>query len=190
MRVLGLPGVAELGHRPGLADRHHDRVVAEALAAARLVGDDPLKRPGRHELVAAWRDRDDGTDVAGMPIAPAGERREQRRNAVLRPARRLDARTATETGRFDARVLTGDPDITRRVRARVACLDAGVLLEGVPVLDGWLGRLPGFDLPAGERVATRSFTASGLPGDRLVLGSAKLGDARRREDEQLAEQLT
>ena len=42
----------------------------------------------------------------------------------------------------------------------------------------------------GLAVATRSFTASGLPGDRLVLGSAKLGDARRREVEQLAEQLT
>src|SRR5438093_1059616 len=91
-----------------------------------------------------------------MPIARAVERCEERRDAVLRPACRLYARAAAETGRFYARVLAGDPCVARRVRACVTRLDAGVLLEGVPVLGRWIVRLPGFDLPAGER-ATELF---------------------------------
>jgi hypothetical protein len=52
VRVLALPVVPELGDGARLADGHEDRVVAEALAAARLERDRPLDGAGRAALVA------------------------------------------------------------------------------------------------------------------------------------------
>src|SRR5438128_530017 len=64
MRVLLLPLVAELRDRELLAVGHEDRVVAEALAAARLAGDPALEDPGAADLLPVRRDRDELRDVA------------------------------------------------------------------------------------------------------------------------------
>src|SRR5437762_1123574 len=49
MGVLRLPVVPQFRDRPVRTLRNEDRVVAEALAAGRLVGDAPLERPARQE---------------------------------------------------------------------------------------------------------------------------------------------
>src|SRR4030095_4338980 len=61
--VRALPVVAQLRHRSLLTLRHEDRVVAEALGAARLVGDPALEHTGAPSL-AARAERDELADVA------------------------------------------------------------------------------------------------------------------------------
>src|SRR5581483_7820026 len=92
--MLVLPAVAELADRQLLAVGDEDRVVAEAAAAARRVGDRPLDDAGAAELVAVRRDRDELADVARAAIRDARELAEQlrdRRRALRRISRRVDA---------------------------------------------------------------------------------------------------
>jgi hypothetical protein len=65
VRVGLLPGVAELGHRGGLALGNEDRVVAEAFASARLVANPAVEGSAATQLVALIGDGDQLAEVAG-----------------------------------------------------------------------------------------------------------------------------
>src|SRR3954469_6387858 len=112
MRPLALPGVAELAHRPRLAVGHEHRVVPEAAAAARRVGDHALDRAGAAQLGAAGRDRDELAHVSRTTIglvAELGEELRDRSRAFRCIARRVHPRAAAEGGDLDAGVLADRP---------------------------------------------------------------------------------
>src|SRR5258708_3457537 len=114
MRVTGLPGIAELGDGSFFAVRNEDRVVAEALAAARLRRNASGHDACAAELLAVGRDRNELGHVACSPILDALELAEQlcdRRSAFRRVTRRLDARPSSERRNFDPRVLTDRPRV-------------------------------------------------------------------------------
>src|SRR5436305_1588346 len=112
MRVLRLPRVAELRDGLFVALWDEDRVVAEAAAAARAVGDRPLEDAGPAQLVAVRGDRDELADVPRAPVLDARQLAEQlrdRRRAFRRVARGVDARTAAERRHLDSRVFADRP---------------------------------------------------------------------------------
>ncbi len=128
MGVCALPGVAELGDRARLAERHEDRVVAEALVAAALRRDRPLQGPGAAPLLLAGAERDELADVAGAAIVAAGELLEQPRDAVGGPAGGCDPRAATEGGHLDSGVLAEHPLLGPGCLPPERGLRAGVLV--------------------------------------------------------------
>src|SRR5437763_1391571 len=75
--VRALPLVAELGDRALLAVRHEDRVVAEALAAARLVDDPAFEGADAAVLHAVGVERHELADVPRAPVIHAVELHEQ-----------------------------------------------------------------------------------------------------------------
>ena len=111
--MLGFPGIPELGHGQRLAERHEDRVVAEALVAATRGGDLSLQDACGRELDAARIEHDQLADVPRAAVALSFELREQPRNAVFGPARGLDAGPSSEGGDLDPRVLPRDPGGSR-----------------------------------------------------------------------------
>jgi hypothetical protein len=73
MGILRLPLVAELRDGSLLACGDEDRVVAEALVAARLAGDPAYQDAGAAQLLAGRRECDPLPDVPGAAAyAPAG----------------------------------------------------------------------------------------------------------------------
>jgi hypothetical protein len=108
MRVLRLPVVPQLCHRPLLAIRNEDRVVAEALVAARLVRDPAVERAGAAELAAVGREENELRDVARAAFLDACELAEKlrdRRRTFWCVAGGQDARAAAERLDLEARVL-------------------------------------------------------------------------------------
>src|SRR6476659_71505 len=153
VRVLRLPRVPELRDGERLAERNEDRVVSESLAAPPLAGDRPLERPRPTQLGAAGSERDDLADVAGAALLGVPQLGEQPRDALVRPARRVDAGPTSQAVRLDAGVLADHPLRSWRVQTAVMRLDPRVVEEGRTVLDGLVRRLEPLDLPAGQRLA-------------------------------------
>src|SRR3954468_9784936 len=125
--MLALPAVAELRDRPLLAVGDEDRVVAEAAAAARRVGDRSLDDAGAAENRAVGRDRDELGDVARSSIGRALELAEQlrdRRRSFRRVARRVQPGATVERGDLDAGVLADGPaaDALPRERGLDECV--------------------------------------------------------------------
>src|SRR4029077_19048516 len=90
--VVRLPGVAELGDRAFFAGRDEDRVVAEPLVPARLLGDATLESACPPELAAVGGEGNELAAVARRPLLHPVERLEERRHGVRGPARGLDSR--------------------------------------------------------------------------------------------------
>src|SRR5689334_7084057 len=153
VRVLGLPLVAELGHRALLAVRDEDRVEAEAFRPARFLGDAAFERARAAELASVRRERDELADVAGAPVGLAVERLEDPLDVpALRPARRLDARGPVQRIDLEPRVLAEHPCLRRSDLAAVKRLAARVLQEPVAGLRRIVARVEQLDRPAGERL--------------------------------------
>src|SRR6266550_5292143 len=72
-----LPLVPELGDGPLLAGRDEDRVVAESLRAARLLGDPALEHARAAQFLAAGAEQDELADVARGPVLDTAELAEQ-----------------------------------------------------------------------------------------------------------------
>ena len=155
-RVLGLPPVAELCDRSRLAARHEDRVVTEPFGTATRLRDLAFETPRRAQLRPIGREQDQLAHVASPPILDTCELAEQPRNAVRRPARRLDARATAERSHLDPRVLARDPRVLRSVPAAVARLDSRVVDERRAVLDRVSRRVQELDLPRGKRASELS----------------------------------
>jgi hypothetical protein len=77
VRVLGLPGVAELGDRSVFACGDEDRIEAEPLGAARLVADAALEDAGAAQLLPLRREGNELADVAGSSSLEAHELSQQ-----------------------------------------------------------------------------------------------------------------
>src|SRR4030081_1155062 len=108
MRVARLPGVTELGDRPLLAVGDEDRVVAEALAAARLCRNPAADDARPAELLAVGCHRDELRHVprpALLHSLELAERLRDRRRAFGRIARRLDTGPSSQRRDFDPRVF-------------------------------------------------------------------------------------
>src|SRR2546423_15671077 len=116
MGMLRFPLVAELCDRAVLAVGDEDRVEAEALRPARLVGDPSRQRAGTAKLVALRRQRDELADVAcvaPVPLDPFELAQQPPHLVTGGAARRLHARTAAEPCDLDAGVLAEHPGIRR-----------------------------------------------------------------------------
>src|SRR4051794_12608301 len=153
MRVLVLPRVAELCDCPLFAVGNEDRVVAEALAAARLRRDAPFEDPGASGLAAVRRDRDELGDVTRAPVIGSPELAEQLRDrgrALRCVARRVQPRAAVERGDFDAGVLADRP--TARALVAEPRLDARVVDVRLASLGRIVVRVERLDRPAGEQL--------------------------------------
>src|SRR5688572_31291989 len=131
--MLGLPVVPELGDGARLAVGHEDRVVAEALAPARLERDRALDGGGAAKRLALRRERDELAHVARAPVLDALQRVEQRGHPVVRPTRRLDPGPSAERGDLDPRVLAEHP--VGRVPTAEARLAERVVVVGLALLD-------------------------------------------------------
>src|SRR4051812_46030369 len=154
MRVLDLVRVAELGDGSLLSVRDEDRVVAEALAATRLLRDAPFEDARPAYLVAVRPERDDLRHVARAPVLDAFELAEQlrdRRPALGRVPRRVHTRTAAERVDLDAGVLRKHPHVRGRTRAPEVRLDARVAVVRVVRLGRIVLRVERVDRPAGEQ---------------------------------------
>src|SRR5437868_5849864 len=152
MRVLLVPLVAGRRDVELLAGGHEDRVVAEALAAARLAGDPALEDPGAADLLPVRRDRDELRDVACTPslALDALQLREQAANRVVAAeAGREDARRPSQPRNLDARVLTEHPGAAGEPPA-VLGLAAGIRVVGVAVLGRVLVSVEHRQVPAVE----------------------------------------
>ncbi len=127
----------ELGHRPlvaGVVVGHEGRVVAEAAAAARLVGERSLAAAVHHALPAAGLDVGDRADVRHAGVAPGRDLGQQLGQVLLVArvltgvARRPHPRRPAQRGGLDARVVgERGPAGGRGGRAR---LGERVLREG------------------------------------------------------------
>src|SRR5512144_2137215 len=116
MGMIPFPVVAELGDRSVLAVRDEHRVEAEALAAAKLLGDPAFEDPPAALLGPVRRERDELADVArAPPVALDAFELFQRalRFTAGRPPGRQHARAAAEAFDLDARVLAERPAIRR-----------------------------------------------------------------------------
>src|SRR5919108_2352018 len=115
----GLPVVAERGDRALIAVGDEDRVVAEALAAARLVRNASRQRACAPKLRLLGRQGDELAHVARAPARTldAPELGEQPADGIV-PAGpgRCDAGAAAEPLHLDAGVLAEHPGIRLRVR--------------------------------------------------------------------------
>src|SRR5262249_37091422 len=151
VRVPLLPRVPELRDGSLLARRDEDRVVAEPLGAARLLGDPAVERPGAAMRLPLRGDRDQLADVARLAVGPARARPEQPPDRVVWPPSRLDSRTPTERGPLDPRVLAQHPVFGRPDLAAVARLRPRVLLVGRAALRGEVICLQEADRPARKR---------------------------------------
>src|SRR5205085_6710608 len=107
-----LPGVPELRHRPRLALRNEDRVVAEALRPAWPLRDPARERSRSTELRAGGRHGDELAHVARAAslALDAVELLQEPRHPVVRPARRADPGPPAEAVHLDPRVLSQRPD--------------------------------------------------------------------------------
>jgi hypothetical protein len=116
VRVLGLPGVAELGHRCLLAGGQEDRVVAEPLRAPRLARDAALEHTASPQLLAAGPEQHELADVARPPVLDRAQLAQQPldRLAALGPeARRAHPRRSPERRDLEPRVLAEHPRVGR-----------------------------------------------------------------------------
>ena len=155
VRVRPLPLVAELGDRSLLAVGDEDRVVAEALAAARLVGDAAFERPCAAVLRAVGRERDELADVtrARRSSTPS----ELRAAAGRRDRRRRSARNGRRGDRRGRRPRSPSPRRSPRPRGSTArpksAFAARVLVVGLAVSGGYVVGVEQLDLPPGQRGA-------------------------------------
>src|SRR5437763_4665106 len=112
MRALCLPVVSQLRHRPLLASGNENRVVTEALVAARLVCDPALERPGATQLAAVGREEDELGDVARATVLAPFELAEElrdRRRTLGRVTRREHPRPPAERFHLEPGVLRKHP---------------------------------------------------------------------------------
>src|SRR5579884_649822 len=126
-----LPVVPQLRHRPLLAIRNEDRVVAEAFGAERRERDPTVERAGAAQLATIGSEEHELRDVTPAPIRDALELAEElrhRRGPLRRVARRQHARPAPQGFHLEARVLREHPAV--RVLAAELSLDAGVVVVG------------------------------------------------------------
>ena len=125
MGVAGLPFVPELRHRLLLALWDEDRVVAEPLRPAGLLGDSPFEPPGAAELAAVGGDQDELADVAGRAVLDPLQLTQEplvRLRSFRAVAGRANARPATEGLDLQPRVLAQNPRVVgaeERLPARV-----------------------------------------------------------------------
>src|SRR5436305_13578180 len=112
MRVLRLPRSAELRNRALLACRDEDRVIAEALAPARLVCDGAADGAPAAEDVPLGRDRDELRHVPRRTVSDAVELAEQhcdRRGAFGGVPPGVDSRSAAKGSAFAPRLTPRRP---------------------------------------------------------------------------------
>src|SRR5437870_5866720 len=153
MRVASLPVASQLGDCPLLAVGHEHRVVAEALAAARLVGNAPLERAGAAKLLAGGRERHELAHVAGAAVLDALELAEEladRGRALGRVARGVEPGPAAERRDLETGVLADHPHFRVADLASEARLGARVLVVRRARLRWKRGRIHRLDRPAGE----------------------------------------
>src|SRR5262245_32412948 len=116
MRVLRLPGVAELRDRPLLARGDEDRVVAETLASGRLGGDASLEDACPAELLPAGSEKNELRDVPRRSILDTGELGEElldRGCSLRRIAGGEDPRPAAQRSDFESGILRQHPRLAR-----------------------------------------------------------------------------
>src|ERR1700758_3638413 len=114
MGVLSLPRIPQFRHRPLLALRNEDRVVAEALASGRRLRDPSLERARAAKLASVRGEEDELRDVAGAAILDALELAEELRDSrrsFRRVTRGEDAGPAAEGLHLEARVLRQHPAV-------------------------------------------------------------------------------
>ena len=152
--MLGLPHVAELRDGAVLAVGNEHRLEAEALDAARRVGDPALEDPRPARLAPVRCERDELRDVAGPPVARTVEVSEQlgdRRRALRGVPRRVDSGAAVERPHLDPRVLADRPALAIAGVAPEERLRAGVLVVRLPCLGGPLVGVERVDRPARQQ---------------------------------------
>ena len=151
MRVLGLPGVTELGNCLLFAVRNEHGVVPEAPGAAWRARDPALETPGAAHLTSVRRKRDELRDVARTPVAHTVELVEQlrdRRRTFGCVARRVETRPPVERLDLDPGILADRPAVAIGVRTTEARLPERVLVVGLPRLGGPTVDLQRIDRPA------------------------------------------
>jgi hypothetical protein len=122
---MQLPLVSELRDRSLLAFGHEDRVVAESLRTACLLGDSPFEDACATQLATVRADQDELTDVARPTVFDALELAQQLsvRLGALRPvSRRPDPGPPAQSLDLEPRVFAERPSVGRaeeRLRARV-----------------------------------------------------------------------
>src|SRR4051794_26490113 len=153
MRVLRLPGIAELGDGALLALGDEDRVVPEALAASRLVRDASGEDAAAANDRALGRDRD---KLRHVPCLAAGDTRElpeqlgDRRCAFLGVAGGVEPGTPAERRDLEARILAEDPAAGAFVcKGR---LDQRVFVVRRPALVGPIVGVERLDRPARQQL--------------------------------------
>src|SRR6266540_6331094 len=194
--VLDLPVVAELGHGLRLPFRDEDRVVAEALAAARLRRDRALERAAAPELPCR-RQANELAAVARAAVLHTLELGEKLLDVMtrLRPARGVDSGAPAERVDLDPRVLPEDPRL-RLERPADQGLRTRVLVVRLTLLGRGLGRVEPLDPPARERplelaclVLVSGRELGEHSAERVLLRLGDLIDPRRREIEELVQAL-
>src|SRR6476660_1399436 len=130
MRVLRLPAFPQFRDRlAALPLRNEDRVVAEALATRRLVGNAPFERAGAAKLASVRREEDELGDVARSALLDPRQLAQELRDrwrSLGRVPRGQDAGPAAERLDLEPRVLRQHPAV--RVLSAEARLQRRVLV--------------------------------------------------------------
>ena len=154
MGVPCLPVVPQLRHRPLLAVRNEDRVVAEALAPARLARRSARRacpcRGARSRRARAVRAPRRSGRARSSDAPELAEELRDRRRRLRRVTRGQDAGPAAERGDLEPRVL-GEHPAPRRCSRPNSRLDPRVLVVRRAGLRRVVVALERLDRPAGER---------------------------------------
>src|SRR5205823_4499355 len=130
--------------------RDEDRVVAEALRAARLLGDLSFEQTGAAHLTAVQVEGDELADVASRPVLHAAQLVQELRDRLLalgRVAGRENPRTSAERSHLEPGVLAEHPLVRRCERMPEAGLSRSVLVVGRARLGRVVLGVQGLELP-------------------------------------------
>src|SRR5436305_6519901 len=152
MRVARLPLVPELGDGSLLAVRDEDRVVAESLGPARLLGDPALEHTRSAHFLAVRAEQDELADVSRPPVLDTlqivDEPRDRAHALILAVAGRANAGSAAEGFHLDPGVLTKRP---RAGGKRVGRFGTRIVVVAVASLFVIVIRIQRLELPGQER---------------------------------------